>query len=97
VITLRNGKITVEQTLRRYRLSYEQFLSWQRAFETYGLPALRDTRVKQYGAHRRCVHSRLGPHVVPDMARHRNHWPDEGANLCQWHLPSLIQRVHDEK
>jgi hypothetical protein len=36
VTAVRTGKITLEEALRRYQLSEEEFRSWQRAFETYG-------------------------------------------------------------
>jgi transposase-like protein len=42
------GRITMEQALRRYQLTEEEFLSWQRAFEAHGLSGLRATRVQQY-------------------------------------------------
>lgn len=48
VVAVRNGKITIEEALRRYQLSEEEFLSWQRAFEAHGLAGLRVTRVQQY-------------------------------------------------
>jgi len=48
VAAVRSGKITMEEALRRYQLTEEEFLSWQRAFETHGLPGLRATRVQQY-------------------------------------------------
>ena len=35
------GNITLEEACRRYRLSEEEFLAWQHAFEAYGLPGLR--------------------------------------------------------
>jgi len=38
VAAVRAGKITMEEALRRYQLTEEEFLSWQRAFETHGLP-----------------------------------------------------------
>jgi uncharacterized protein DUF1153 len=41
---VRNGKITLEEACRRYQLSEEEFLSWQRAFETHGLHGLLATR-----------------------------------------------------
>jgi hypothetical protein len=47
VIAVRKGKITVEEVLRRYQLSEEEFLSWRRAFETYGLAGLRVTPVRR--------------------------------------------------
>ena len=48
VAAVRSGKITMEEALRRYQLSEEEFRSWQRAFETHGLAGLRTTRVQQY-------------------------------------------------
>ena len=48
VVAVRSGKITMEEALRRYQLTEEEFLSWQRAFETHGLAGLRATRVQQY-------------------------------------------------
>jgi hypothetical protein len=38
----------MEEVLRRYELTEEEFGSWQRAFESHGLPGLRATRVQQY-------------------------------------------------
>jgi hypothetical protein len=53
VTAVRSGRITMEEALRRYQLTEEEFLSWQRAFETHGLAGLRATRVQQYrGPHR---------------------------------------------
>jgi len=48
VVAVRNGKITIEEALRRYQLSEEELLSWERAFEAHGLAGLRVTRVQQY-------------------------------------------------
>jgi len=42
------GKITIEEALRRYQLTQEEFLSWQRSFESHGIPGLRATRIQQY-------------------------------------------------
>ena len=47
------GKITMEEALRRYQLTEEEFLSWRRAFESLGLPGLRATRIQQYREPRR--------------------------------------------
>ena len=43
----------MEEVLRRYELTEEEFLSWQRAFESHGLPGLRTTRIQQYRRSRR--------------------------------------------
>ena len=48
VAAVRGGTITMEEALRRYQLSDEEFLSWQRAFEAHGLAGLRATRLQQY-------------------------------------------------
>jgi len=48
VAAVRAGVITVEEACRRYQLSEEEFLAWQRAFEAYGLPGLRTTRIGNY-------------------------------------------------
>ena len=45
---VRSGGITIEEACRAYRLSKEELLSWQRAFEIHGLAGLRTTRVQQY-------------------------------------------------
>jgi transposase-like protein len=42
------GKITREEVCRRYQISAEEFLAWQRAYESFGLPGLRSTRLQQY-------------------------------------------------
>ena len=48
VAAVHSGEITLEEALRRYQLTEEEFLSWQRAFESHGLPGLRTTRIQQY-------------------------------------------------
>ena len=48
VAAVRSGTITIEESLRRYQLTEEEFLSWQRAFEAHGLAGLRATRIQQY-------------------------------------------------
>jgi Protein of unknown function (DUF1153) len=48
VTAVRNGQITLEEALRRYQLTEEEYRSWERAFEQHGLPGLRSTRLQQY-------------------------------------------------
>ncbi len=43
-----DGAITREEACRRYQLTEEELIAWQRAFEAYGLPGLRSTRLQQY-------------------------------------------------
>jgi len=45
---VRSGKIAMEETRRRYQLTEEEFLVWQRAFETRGLAGLKATRLQEY-------------------------------------------------
>ena len=44
VAAVLSGRITIEEVLRRYQLTEEEFLSWQRAFEAHGIAGLRATR-----------------------------------------------------
>ncbi len=48
VHAVRNGSISLEEACRRYRLSVEEFLAWQRAIERHGIPGLRVTRLQIY-------------------------------------------------
>jgi hypothetical protein len=48
VQAVRNGSISLQEACRRYNLSVEEFLAWQRAIERYGIPGLRVTRLQIY-------------------------------------------------
>jgi hypothetical protein len=48
VHAVRDGAISLQEACRRYRLSVEEFLAWQRAIERYGIPGLRSTRLQIY-------------------------------------------------
>ncbi|MFZ5608733.1 MAG: DUF1153 domain-containing protein [Pseudomonadota bacterium] len=48
VAAVRGGLLSLEDACKRYNLSMEEYLSWQRAIERNGLPGLRVTRVQQY-------------------------------------------------
>ena len=48
VSAVRTGVISLEEVCRRYELSVEEFLAWQRAIDTYGVPGLRVTRLQIY-------------------------------------------------
>lgn len=50
VAAVRGGLLTLEEACKRYTLSVEEFLSWQRAIDRNGLPGLRVTRVQHYRA-----------------------------------------------
>src|SRR5207237_4027772 len=48
VNAVRTGVISLEEVCRRYELSVEEFLSWQRAIDAHGVPGLRVTRLQIY-------------------------------------------------
>jgi hypothetical protein len=48
VNAVRCGAISLEEVCRRYQLSVEEFMAWQRAIETNGVPGLRVTRLQIY-------------------------------------------------
>ena len=48
VNAVRSGVISLEEVCQRYELSVEEFLGWQRAIETHGVPGLRVTRLQTY-------------------------------------------------
>ena len=50
VAGVRSGIISLEEACRRYKLSIEEFLSWQRLIESHGLAGLRATRLQEYRA-----------------------------------------------
>ena len=48
VAAVRGGLLTLDEACRRYRLSVEEFISWQKSIEKDGLAGLRATRVQHY-------------------------------------------------
>lgn len=48
VLAVRGGLLSLEEACRRYTLSIEEFLSWQRAIDAHGVPGLRVTRTQIY-------------------------------------------------
>ncbi len=48
VAAVRNGLISLEEACNRYKLSVEEFLSWQRLIDQHGMRGLRTTRLQQY-------------------------------------------------
>jgi hypothetical protein len=43
-----SGAISLEEVCRRYELSVEEFVAWQRAIKTHGVAGLRVTRLQIY-------------------------------------------------
>ena len=52
--------ISLEDACNRYKLSVEEFLSWQRLIDEHGMRGLRTTRLQQY--------RRPGEDEAPQMA-----------------------------
>ncbi len=50
VAGVRAGLITLDEAYRRYRLSADEFASWQRLLDAHGLKGLRATRIQNYRA-----------------------------------------------
>jgi hypothetical protein len=48
VAAVRSGVLTLEDACTRYKLSLEEFLSWQRLIDSHGLAGLRVTRLQDY-------------------------------------------------
>jgi hypothetical protein len=48
VSAVRSGVLTLEEACQRYKLSIEEFLSWQRLIDSHGLAGLRVTRLQDY-------------------------------------------------
>jgi transposase-like protein len=43
-----SGAVSLEEVCRRYELSVEEFITWQRAIEAHGVAGLRVTRLQVY-------------------------------------------------
>lgn len=54
VAGVHGGLITLEQALRRYELSVDEFRTWEKLLKDHGLAGLRTTRAKKY----RCLKTR---------------------------------------
>lgn len=48
VAAVRGGLLSLSDACARYRLTIDEFLSWQRSIERHGMPGLRATRVQEY-------------------------------------------------
>jgi hypothetical protein len=45
---VRRGCISIDELTRRYRLSIDEFVAWERDLNRYGVPGLRSTRFQIY-------------------------------------------------
>lgn len=48
VAAVRGGLLSLHEACARYRLTVDEFLSWQATVDQHGLPGLRATRIQQY-------------------------------------------------
>lgn len=48
VSAVRGGLLSLETACDRYHLTAEEYASWERAIDRYGMQGLRATRVQQY-------------------------------------------------
>ena len=48
VAAVRGGLLSLEDACARYKLTIDEFLSWQRLIDRHGLPGLRATKVQDY-------------------------------------------------
>jgi len=48
VAAVRGGLLSLEEACERYKLTVDEFLSWQRTIDKHGLQGLRATRLKDY-------------------------------------------------
>ena len=48
VAAVTGGLLTVDEACEVYKLTIEEFVSWQRSMDRSGLPGLRVTRLRQY-------------------------------------------------
>lgn len=48
VAAVRGGLLSLDEACDRYRLTVDEFLSWQRSIDKHGLAGLRATRVQDY-------------------------------------------------
>ena len=58
VAGVRAGLISLEDACKRYKLSIEEFLSWQRMIDSHGLRGLRVTRLQDYRASKQAAGDR---------------------------------------
>lgn len=47
---VRSGLLSLEEACRRYNLSQEEYLSWERLIDRHGVHGLRVTRIQHYRA-----------------------------------------------
>jgi len=56
VAAVEGGLLSLTEACQRYRLTVEEFASWERALHSFGLGGLRATRFQQYRNDDRQIH-----------------------------------------
>jgi Protein of unknown function (DUF1153) len=97
VDAVRCGAISLEEICRRYQLSVEEFVTWQRAIETHGVPGLRVTRSQIYrDARRRATGSRRYDAWIGTLVRDALRGSErDDLTLCLRFAPEAVQRIQD--
>lgn len=66
VLAVHTGLLSFDEACARYRLTFEEFSSWQSAIEKHGLLALRATQVQRYRPWpQEAAAPRSGRHLTP--------------------------------
>jgi hypothetical protein len=73
VSAVRSGAIRLEEACRRYQLSEQEFLAWERGIESHGVAGLRITRLQIYRHDPAKVPDTVAPGMSPeDLGAHRD-------------------------
>lgn len=48
VAAVRGGLLSIDEACERYKLTVDEFLSWQRSIDRHGLAGLRATKIQDY-------------------------------------------------
>jgi hypothetical protein len=51
VSAVRGGLLSLDEACKLYALTVEEFISWERAIQQFGLPGLRATHMQEYRHH----------------------------------------------
>jgi hypothetical protein len=70
VAAVRGGLLSLEEACSRYALDSDEFMSWQRCIDCFGLAGLRTTRTQLYARHQT-----LGHPAEDGSRRGRARWP----------------------
>lgn len=75
VFAVRGGLLSLDEACRRYRLTLDEFCSWQNAVDCFGMPGLRTTRTQYY----RQLRSGQGPPPSSHVIQRSFDWKRQDA------------------